>query len=185
MCPLPCHQLSMNEDFSFMRFLKVVKTLYETSTFTQLGKTVGSALNTSAGGGPAKERSKEDAEITIDSEKFKNESLVASHETILDVLTEACKPSRRAAAKCVDQQVNDVTCGQGNALSSKKERQSLLEQMLNCTLLGPPEEEYFSDEDTYRTGTYDDEAPESFESLTEDEDDFQRRNSRGRRRTRR
>ena len=35
----------MNEDFSFVRFLKVVKTLYESSTFTQLGKTVGSALN--------------------------------------------------------------------------------------------------------------------------------------------
>jgi hypothetical protein len=39
-------KLSQNENFSFVRFLKVVKTLYESSTFTQLGKTVGSALTT-------------------------------------------------------------------------------------------------------------------------------------------
>eukprot|EP00934_Nitzschia_sp_Nitz4_P001103 Nitzschia sp. Nitz4//scaffold70_size99833//28238//30363//NITZ4_004591-RA/size99833-processed-gene-0.7-mRNA-1//1//CDS//3329557123//1103//frame0 len=38
-------KLTQNDDFSFVRFLKVVKTLYESSTFTQLGKTVGSALN--------------------------------------------------------------------------------------------------------------------------------------------
>jgi len=36
--------MKQSEDFSFVRFLKVVKTLYESSTFTQLGKTVGSAL---------------------------------------------------------------------------------------------------------------------------------------------
>mmetsp|Transcript_449 Transcript_449/g.712 ORF Transcript_449/g.712 Transcript_449/m.712 type:complete len:627 (-) Transcript_449:74-1954(-) len=38
-------KLTLNDDFSFVRFLKVVKTLYEASTFTQLGRTVGSALN--------------------------------------------------------------------------------------------------------------------------------------------
>ena len=37
-------KLSLNDDFSFVRFLKVVRTLYESSTFTQLGKTVGSML---------------------------------------------------------------------------------------------------------------------------------------------
>jgi Caspase domain len=36
-----------NDDFSFVRFLKVVKTLYESCTFTQLGRTVGSALTSS------------------------------------------------------------------------------------------------------------------------------------------
>lgn len=39
-------KLAWNDDFSFVRFLKVVRTLYESSTFTQLGKTVGSVLNT-------------------------------------------------------------------------------------------------------------------------------------------
>lgn len=38
-------KLSLDDDFSFVRFLKVVRTLYESSTFTQLGKTVGSVLN--------------------------------------------------------------------------------------------------------------------------------------------
>mmetsp|Transcript_7069 Transcript_7069/g.10133 ORF Transcript_7069/g.10133 Transcript_7069/m.10133 type:complete len:672 (-) Transcript_7069:173-2188(-) len=41
-------KLSLNDNFSFVRFLKVVKTMYEMSTFTQLGKTVGTALHESA-----------------------------------------------------------------------------------------------------------------------------------------
>lgn len=41
-------KMSQNDDFSFVRFLKVVKTLYESSTFTQLGRTVGSALTSGA-----------------------------------------------------------------------------------------------------------------------------------------
>ena len=38
-------QMSLNNDFSFVRFLKVVKTLYESSIFTRIGKTVGSELD--------------------------------------------------------------------------------------------------------------------------------------------
>lgn len=41
--PLP--KMSLNNDFSFVRFLKVVKTLYESSVFTRIGKTVGNELN--------------------------------------------------------------------------------------------------------------------------------------------
>lgn len=41
-CPL---QMTLNNDFSFVRFLKVVKTLYESSVFTRIGKTVGSELD--------------------------------------------------------------------------------------------------------------------------------------------
>ena len=37
--------MSLNNDFSFVRFLKVVKTLYESSVFTKIGKTVGSELD--------------------------------------------------------------------------------------------------------------------------------------------
>ena len=37
--------MSLNNDFSFVRFLKVVKTLYESSVFTRIGKTVGSELD--------------------------------------------------------------------------------------------------------------------------------------------
>lgn len=39
------NQMAVDDDFSFVRFLKVVKSLYESSTFTQLGKTVGTVLN--------------------------------------------------------------------------------------------------------------------------------------------
>lgn len=38
-------KVSLNDDFSFVRFLKVIKSLYELSTFTQIGRTVGSALH--------------------------------------------------------------------------------------------------------------------------------------------
>jgi hypothetical protein len=38
-------QMSLNNDFSFVRFLKVVKTLYESSVFTRIGKTVGNELD--------------------------------------------------------------------------------------------------------------------------------------------
>lgn len=37
--------MSLNNDFSFVRFLKVVKTLYESSVFTRIGKTVGEELD--------------------------------------------------------------------------------------------------------------------------------------------
>lgn len=40
--------MSFNNDFSFVRFLKVVKTLYESSVFTRIGKTVGSELDKQA-----------------------------------------------------------------------------------------------------------------------------------------
>jgi len=173
-----------------MRFLKVVKTLYETSTFTQLGKTVGSALNTT-GGAPPTEATDEQPELEVGSEKFTQarESIIASQESILDAIAEACKPIPKAT-KCLDKHIlRDPTCGTAAALASKRadgQRQSLLEQMMNCTLLGPPDDEYFSDEDdTYKTGTYDEDTDgiPSFESLTEDEDEFRR--GRGRRRTRR
>ncbi|KAL3770267.1 hypothetical protein ACHAW5_002672 [Stephanodiscus triporus] len=44
--PLP--KMSLNNDFSFVRFLKVVKTLYESSVFTRIGKTVGNELDKQA-----------------------------------------------------------------------------------------------------------------------------------------
>jgi hypothetical protein len=39
------YQMTLNNDFSFVRFLKVVKTLYESSVFTKLGKGLSSELN--------------------------------------------------------------------------------------------------------------------------------------------
>ena len=58
--------MSLNNDFSFVRFLKVVKTLYESSVFTRIGKTVGSELD--------KQMTGRDDETAVDS--------VASLETV-------------------------------------------------------------------------------------------------------
>jgi hypothetical protein len=41
----PVPSMVHNDNFSFVRFLKVVKTLYESSAFTQLGKAVGTVLS--------------------------------------------------------------------------------------------------------------------------------------------
>lgn len=193
-------KMSMNENFSFVRFLKVIKTLYEASTFTQLGKTVGSALKPTSTSSPRSPRpnrgdngtngdriamssaSGEDAEMDVASERYtsKQDSMVPSHESILDVITEACRPGRR------HQQARKPGSATTHGKLSKREdttpRQSLLEQVINCTLLAPPEEDYLSDEDTFRTRTYDDEVAsdavvESFETLTEDEEDFKRSRS--------
>jgi Caspase domain len=192
-------KMTMNENFSFVRFLKVIKTLYEASTFTQLGKTVGSALKPTSIGSPRSPRSNrgdagtngdrnavsstsgEDAEMDVASERYtsKQDSMVPSHESILDVITEACRPVRR------HQQSRNSGATANGKLSKRDDntpRQSLLEQVINCTLLAPPEEDYLSDEDTFRTRTYDDEVAsdavvESFETLTEDEEDFKRSRS--------
>jgi len=185
----------MNEDFSFMRFLKVVKTLYETSTFTQLGKTVGSALTTTPGvmvhGKDSAKNREDDAEIDAGSNKYKPaaESLEPFQESILDAIAEACKPARKATKKCVDEDsIKDAACGASSKHDDPSRHQSLFEQMMNCTLLGQlPDDEYFSDEeDTYRTRTYDDDVQqeESFESLTEDDERYRRRHRSSRRRRR-
>jgi hypothetical protein len=115
--------------------------------------------------------------MDVADERSKRGAVVPSHESILDVLTEACRPVRRHQP---ERKVAEFAGTSGKA--AKREdapRQSLLEQVINCTLLAPPEEDYMSDEDTFRTRTYDDEVAsdavvESFETLTEDEEDFKR-----------
>jgi len=62
-------KMSLNNDFSFVRFLKVVKTLYESSVFTKLGKTVGSELDKQL---PARDDETEDGSLVTMGE---NESL--------------------------------------------------------------------------------------------------------------
>lgn len=176
----------MNEDFSFLRFLKVVKTLYETSTFTRLGKTVGSALNPS--GRPAIKSREEPAEPTASTDKAKQpDTLVPSQDSFLDILSEACHPRSKVA--CVNKDdLRVATCGKG--LAKREARQSLLEQVMNCTLLSPHEEEDESDveAETFKSRTDDDFdedgiVDDSFDSYT-DEDEFVRAGRKGRSRRR-
>ena len=161
----------MNEDFSFVRFLKVVKTLYESSAFTQLGRTVGSALS------PGGEKSRlhltgsDDSVVDKGDTNTMTDAITRSSNSIFDALTEACSPRRKDRPKSENKKGKDT---EGVLI-----KESLLDKvMINCTLLGHPEDEFSDDEEaTFKTRTedehdrsYDDTVGDSFESnLTDDE----------------
>lgn len=181
----------MNEDFSFVRFLKVVKTLYESSTFTQLGKTVGSALGPLSSPMDKSEsaRAKEKDDI-LESDQVMTDALQRSGSTIFDALARACTSphhSRREVSPkstfAEDEKKDELSPHSG---------ETLFERVINCTLIGGNDDEYSDDEDTLKTRTYDYQSygesftdpGESFESVTDD-DESRRRSSRRSRRRRR
>ena len=110
--------------------------------------------------------------------KFKkNEGITSSHESILDALTEACRPARKATRCMEENGLNDIA-----SCSTKREdapRLSLFEQVINCTLLSNPEED--SDDETYKTRTYEDDNDtdgqnmDSFETMSDDDFDKKKR----------
>jgi hypothetical protein len=152
----------MNEEFSFVRFLKVVKTLYETSTFTQLGKTVGSALAPTPP--PKRTRAKKvDAEEDISAEVASPNSI-----SIFDVIDKACimTQSKNSSPK-------------PNRTVSKRQTapsQSLMDQVMGCSLVTNAEDEDSDGDDTFNTRTYDDQSFDtegmsySMASVTDDEE---------------
>lgn len=142
----------------------MVKALYETSTFTRLGKSVGSAVPHIDPLLPPPVTDEDSAEMDVATNKYKHpESIIPSQNSILDAIAEACTPmnSRKKSRKFVDAQGGD-----SKREGAPQQEQSLLEQVWNCTLLSPPEEEFFYDEDNA-----------SFESA-EDEKMHRRRNRR-------
>ena len=181
-------QLSVNEDFSFVRFLKVVKTLYESSTFTQLGRTVGSAL-----GSPDPEKFKTVVEKpnggdSVQGNNSFTDVSVDNHNAIYDVISRACSLSTKL--------VRDEKSGKKK--KKKDGEETFLETMMNsCSAFVSPEnDEDLLDEDieTFQTRTedgysYDDTATDgpgdggSFETLTDEEELYEER--RGRSRSRR
>ena len=83
----------MNEDFSFVRVLKVVKTLYESSQFTQLGRTVGIALNPLQDlNAPALDVASESAE---DGPPPDAEVIKSTSSTIFEALENACSTKNK------------------------------------------------------------------------------------------
>ncbi len=153
-------QLSMNEDFSFVRFLKVVKTLYESSTFTQLGRTVGSALNPLSP--PSYEGMGEESRKSSPrkSRKKADKPTSPSSESVFDVLSDFCSPPKER--RSFDDQ------------STIARKDTLFEQAIKgCTLLSSPVAEEFSDEDTFKTRTEEEDLSyysegESFETMEDD-----------------
>lgn len=166
-------QLSMNEEFSFVRFLKVVRTLYETSAFTQLGKTVGSALAPA----PAPKRTRvkkinaeEDLAVKIAS---------PNSISIFDAIDKACHITQSRSSPSSKQ---NGTISKRQTIAST----SLMDQVMSCTLVAPPDEEDWDDDDTFNTRTYDEQSFDtegrSFESAASaTDDDESRKHSRRRR----
>lgn len=100
-------------------------------------------------------------------DKHKRDSVMPSQDSILDVLTEACKPARKVS-RCVD----DTVISEAASCSSRheeKDRISMLDHWMTCGLLSHPEEEYFSDEDL---GTFEEDMDtdrnESYDSMTDE-----------------
>jgi hypothetical protein len=173
-----CSQFTTNNDFSFVRFLKVVKTLYESSTFTQLGKTVGSALNPLES--PTYQNKKEEEAKKNGRGSGKKSSRNAGGDSIFDALAEACTSS--AATRNKSTNVDDQ--------STIARKDTLLEQVIRgCTLLANPVHDEFSDEDTFKTPTDEDElsygSDEGGSYETVDDDYSSPRNTASRRSKRR
>jgi hypothetical protein len=132
--------------------LKVVKTLYESSTFTQLGKTVGSALG---------------QQLLVDSseeEEGEGEMTAHSRQGIERSQTDEIQVTRPSmfSALCV---------GEGKA-GDKKSGSSLMEKVFGCNfLLGHDVDDELSEEDTFGNGTFDEEHTiqnSTFDSVSDD-----------------
>ncbi|GAX14314.1 hypothetical protein FisN_1Hh514 [Fistulifera solaris] len=156
-------KVSMNKDFSFVRFLKVVKTLYESSVFTQLGKTVGSALNPLS---PLEDVVSSRREKEKNSEKRNTKASKERGDTIFDALAHACTTVR------FDDRVICRTGKTDNSVEEESKKASsdagsLIEKVLNCTMMERDED--FSDDDSFKSNSYD-VGSNSFDSLTEEDE---------------
>lgn len=152
-------KMSLNEQFSFVRFLKVIKTLYESSTFTQLGKTVRSVLHEKI---PNDRRYGDDRslmdESTVGGSLITVESTEANQPpkkaplTLMTVLS-ACSsppptsPDRRLKSKNTE--------NSGGTKSSTAEGPSIFQQVLLCGLSHPAD---YEDDYTYLRANTDDET---------------------------
>lgn len=172
-------KLTLNDDFSFVRFLKVVKTLYEASTFTQLGRTVGSALNTSVNEGD--EYLEEADTDTLDDDMTKStkqnpqEKAKKSLHASLFAAFGACNDGgdNKPSANNTSGAAGAAASNNNNNNHSERKPQNFLEKVLNCTLAA--DDDMSDDDDTYTRE--DMEATTTFE--TEDES-YQPRRRRGR-----
>jgi hypothetical protein len=164
-------QLSMNEEFSFVRFLKVVRTLYESSTFTQLGKTVGSALT------PAQPPKRLRAKKVNAEEDIAVKTTSPNSVSIFDVIDKACHITQSRSS-----------LSNQNGTASKRHNipsQSLMDQVMSCTLVAQPDDEDWDDDDTFNTRTYDELSfdtqgisYESTASAAEDDDESRKQSRR-------
>jgi hypothetical protein len=158
-------KMKQSEDFSFVRFLKVVKTLYESCTFTQIGKTVGTALGQQSA---LEESSDEDDDDGTTVDKIEDPIVRTNTEEMQgpgSLFQAICSP-RASSANTHDKAVDN----------NDRDALTLIEKMLGCNFLVHDLENDFSfEEDTYANNTYtfDDTQTmtnnSTFDSMSEDE----------------
>jgi hypothetical protein len=168
-------KLTLNDDFSFVRFLKVVKTLYEASTFTQLGRTVGSALNTSTNEGD--EYLEEADTDTLDDDMTKSTKQNPQEKTKKSLHASLFRHSVLATMAARTNRLLSNAGGGAAAASnnhhSERKPQNFLEKVLNCTLAA--DDDMSDDDDTY---TREDMEPTT--TFETEDDSYQPRRRRGR-----
>lgn len=135
-----------NDDFSFVRFLKVVKTLYESSTFTQLGKTFRSALSTTSFGAyKARDEKHQDGTVNIfESQKQERSAIMCFLCNGDEEEIETVIGSVKSGAGCTEDGYSAVVDTKDTSNSV-----SWLERaIMDCTL--GQGDEMTDDEDTYK-----------------------------------
>lgn len=92
-------KMTLNNDFSFVRFLKVVKTLYESSVFTKLGKGIGSELSKQL---PARddETTTETTGSLVTMPENEAGPKLGNHQSIFQMLT--CQSPKDLASKVIN-----------------------------------------------------------------------------------
>jgi len=133
-------KMTPNEDFSFVRFLKVVKTLYESCTFTQLGKTVGSALNN--GNNIALDATDEDEDsLTEEADGAHPSNTDADKVTALQAHEDVAKSGLLGflcgtpmAGDRASPSKSDKRLAKPDELAFEAKNLSLFEQVMTCTL---------------------------------------------------
>lgn len=164
-------KMTQSDDFSFVRFLKVVKTLYESSTFTQLGKTVGTAL----GHQPAENESfEEDGTVG---------EIIHTRQGIDRRVSDDLRPASGQSifpSLCLSPRHPSDPSGCSRTMD--QDALSLLEKVFGCNFLVPEGEDELSDEETFGNHTYDDDhitQNSTFDSVSEGE--YNKRRGRSRR----
>jgi len=137
-------KLSQNDDFSFVRFLKVIKTLYEASTFTQLGKTVRTALH-DADIEEEEDDEEEDGTQGDDSQTQDytiSQKDVASRNTSNSIFQ---NPLYAALTSCSAPETSEIGRRMDLQSAASSVKTNFLEKVMNCTL----GDDLSEDEETY------------------------------------
>jgi len=151
--------LLMNPNFSFVRFLKVIKTLYESSMFTKLGKTVNGALIDAKS--PRDERM---ANNKFDDDDSDANSLDGSLCTVHsneqngeDKQSSFFNPFTACSCGVSDEKPNDVSLICADNVSNTNEKHAtLLTKVMACSIMDPADKSFEVDSFHNYTDSYDD-----------------------------